>query len=42
MEPVTKGTRIVLQYDVEVIGWGVEPSLARETDEDDGEEEGDP
>jgi predicted 2-oxoglutarate/Fe(II)-dependent dioxygenase YbiX len=33
VEPVTKGVRIVLQYDAEVVGWGEKQMERREDDE---------
>jgi len=41
VEPVTKGIRIILQFDVEVVGWGAKSALAaKEKDTNEDEEEG--
>jgi len=42
VEPVTKGIRIILQFDVEVVGWGAKSTLAvkaKDNNEDEDEEE---
>ena len=44
VEPVTKGIRIILQFDVEVVGWGEKSTLAvkeKGTDEDEEDKEED-
>jgi hypothetical protein len=41
VEPVTKGIRIVLQYDVEVVGWAAEPALGVKGKDDNDDGDGD-